>query len=335
MATLNQIVDDLATVLDKPVAEKIAQAILSAQESLVLRRLEALEDAVRQLAEEIRRSQQLFREMREEFQEYRKQTDERFRELAEAQRRTEERVEQLAQFQQKAYEEFQEYRKQTDERFRELREEQQRMYAEFQEYRKQTDERFRELREEQQRMYAEFQEYRKQTDERFRELVEAQRRTEEHIARLEDQIARLVEVQRHMQEEIRDIRRQLGGLSQTVGYTLENEAMKHLPTLLQEAGIRVEGRLRRQYVRDSQGEYLEVNIFGSGYRDGEQVTLVGESKSQLSKNDVDRFLRRTVSALQGVYPNIVPLLVAHFTSEPDAEEYARAQGVLVYYSYEF
>ena len=184
-------------------------------------------------------------------------------------------------------------------------------------------------------MYAEFQEYRKTTDQRFRELAEAQQRTNEHIARLEEQIARLVEVQQRTQEEIRDIRKQLGGLSQTVGYTLENEAMKRLPELLREMGIRVEGRLTRRYVQDDRGHYIEVNIFGTGYRNGEQVTLVGESKSQLSKNDVDRFLHRTVSALQSLYPNIVPLLVTHFASEPDAEQYARDRGVLVYYSYEF
>jgi DNA repair exonuclease SbcCD ATPase subunit len=371
MVALEQVIEELTSVLDRPVAEKVAQVMLSVQqqlyESLVVKRLESLEDAVRQLAqfqqkayaefqeyrkqtdesfralaEAQRRTEQRVEELAQfqqkaytEFQEYRKQTDESFRALAEAQRRTEQRVEELAQFQQKAYAEFQEYRKQTDERFRELREAQQQMYAEFQEYRKQTDERFRELREAQQQMYAEFQEYRKQTDERFRELAEAQKRTDQQIARLEEQVSRLVEAQLRTQEEIRDIRRQLGGLSQTVGYTLENEAMKRLPDLLRERGIRVEGRLTRRYVRDSQGNYIEVNIFGTGYRDGERVTLVGESKSQLSKNDIDRFLRRTVSALQAVYPNIVPLLVTHFTSEPDAEEYARAQGVLVYYSYEF
>lgn len=110
---------------------------------------------------------------------------------------------------------------------------------------------------------------------------------------------------------MQDIRRQLGGLSQTVGYTLENEAMKRLPDLLQEAGIRVEGRLKRGYVRDSEGGFIEVSIFGTGYRDGEQVTLVGESKTQLSRNDIDRSLRRTVDPLQGAYPNIIPFLVTH------------------------
>jgi hypothetical protein len=79
---------------------------------------------------------------------------------------------------------------------------------------------------------------------------------------------------------------------------------------------------------------LEVNIFGTAERDGEEVVIVGESKSQLSKNDVDRFLRRTIDVLRGLYPQILPLLVTHMTSEPDVEEYARSLGVALYYSYE-
>ena len=295
---LSQIADELSNVLDRPAAERIAQVVVSVyerlHESLVIRRLDSLETAVRRLAD----SQQ---QMYAEFHEYREQTDERFRELRE---------------------EFQEYRKQTDERFRELREAQQQMYAEFQEYRKQTDERFRELREAQQQMYAEFQEYRKQTDERFRELAETVRLTQEAL--------------RDLALTVKELQKQVGGLSQTVGYVLENEAMKALPELLfREYGLRVEGRLKRRHVQDSTGRYIEVNIFGTATRNGEQVTLVGESKSQLSKNDIDRFLRRTVEALRANYPNIFPILVTHITSEPDAEDYARSLGVVVFYSYEF
>ncbi|MGC8784305.1 MAG: hypothetical protein ACP5RN_07960, partial [Armatimonadota bacterium] len=174
----------------------------------------------------------------------------------------------------------------------------------------------------QQQMYAEFQEYRKQTDERFRELAETVRLTQEAL--------------RDLALTVKDLQKQVGGLSQTVGYVLENEAMKALPELLlRDYGLRVEGRLKRQYVQDSAGRFIEVNIFGTARRNGEQVTLVGESKSQLSKNDIDRFLRRTVDALREVYPNILPIVVTHVSSEPDAEEYARSLGVMVYYSYEF
>jgi hypothetical protein len=168
-----------------------------------------------------------------------------------------------------------------------------------------------------------------ETDVRFRELAEAQRRTEERLAMV-------IEEQRQMRLEMRDIRRQLGGLSQTVGYVLENEAMKHLPDLLlRDHGLHVQGRLKRQYVSDKNGQPIEVNIFGTARRDSEEVAIVGESKAQLSKNDIDRFLQRTVDALRSVYPQIFPLLVTHMISEPDVEDYARNMGVALYYSYEF
>ncbi|MGQ9487551.1 MAG: chordopoxvirus fusion protein, partial [Armatimonadota bacterium] len=164
--------------------------------------------------------------------------------------------------------------------------------------------------------------YRKQTDARFAELAEAQRRTEEALQVLA--------------ETVKDIQKQLGGLSQTVGYTLENEALKKLPKLLlRDHSLRVRGKLKRQYVKDRTGRDVEVNIFGIGERNGETVTIVGESKSQLSKNDIDRFLRRTIGGLEGVYPQILPVLVTHMISEPDAEEYARRLGVALYYSYDF
>lgn len=223
MPSLSDVVEELSSVLERPVAEKIAQVVLSVyqglHEEMVLRRLEALEKAVTELTREAQR--------------LRDEVNARFAELAEAQRRTEEALQVLA-------------------------------------------------------------------------------------------------------ETVKDMQRQLGGLSQTVGYTLENEALKKLPKLLlRDYGLRVRGKLKRQYVKDRTGKDVEVNIFGTGERNGETVTIVGESESQLSKNDVDRFLRRTIGGLEGLYPQILPVLITHMTSEPDAEEYARRLGVALYYSYDF
>ncbi len=227
----------------------------------------------------------------------------RFAELAEAQRRTEEQVRELSEFQRRAHEEFQEYRKQTDVRFAEL--------AEFQ-----------------RRAYEEFQEFRKQTDARFAELAEAQRRTEEQVANLTKEV-------RALAKSHKDLQKQVGGMSLSFGYVLENEAIKKLPDLLlRDYGIQVEGKLRRQFVRDKSGREIEVNLFGTGRRNGEVVTIVGESKAQLSKNDIDRFLRRTLGSLEGVYPTLFPVLVTHMVSESDAERHAREVGVALYYSYE-
>jgi len=106
----------------------------------------------------------------------------------------------------------------------------------------------------------------------------------------------------------------------TVGYTLENEAYKALPDLLQrDHKISVQGRLIRCYVQDRYDDSLEVNIFGQGKRGDTTVTILGESKSQF----------------RGVFEEIVPVLVTHMISSPDVEEYARDQGIVLYYSYDF
>ncbi len=167
------------------------------------------------------------------------------------------------------------------------------------------------------------------SEQHSREIAESRKRLDELWERTQREIRELV-------RSIADLRRQFGGLSMTVGYSLEDQAYKALPQLLlRDYGIQVQGRLKRQFVQDAQGAYLEVNIFGQAQRDGETVTIVGEGKVQLSKNDVNDFLRRKVQRLQQVYPNIFPVLVTRMISEWNVEEYARKRGVALYYSYDF
>ncbi len=317
MATVNDIVALLAEMYEKPDAERMARVLLLATEVAighqVLERIEALERAFREsrietdmrfreLVEAQKRTDERIDRLTERLEqlvEAQRRTDERVEQLAEAQRRTEARVEQLAEAQRR-----------TEERVEQLAEAQRR-----------TEERLEQLAEAQRRTQEELAEYRKQTDQRFAEMAEAIRRTQEALTALA--------------ETVRDVQKQMGGLSQAVGYILENEAIKKLPELLlRDYGLQVEGGLKRQWVQDKTGRSIEVNLFGTAKRNGETVTVVGESKSQLSKNDIDRFLRRTIGALEGVYPQILPVLITHMTSEPDAEDYARAHGVAVYYSYE-
>jgi hypothetical protein len=119
-------------------------------------------------------------------------------------------------------------------------------------------------------------------------------------------------------------------------YYLANEAYRALPSLLaRDHGLAVQGRLKRAYVTDAHGRALEVNILGTARRDGQEVTIVGESKAQLSKNKVDQFIARRLVPLKEVFPQVFPVLVTHMISEPDAEAYARDAGITVYYSYDF
>ena len=155
-----------------------------------------------------------------------------------------------------------------------------------------------------------------------KELAEAQTRTVEALQKLT--------------QEQGEARKQLGGISMTIGYTLENEAFKALPGLLQrDFGIIVRGKPKRKYVTDNKGKSIEVNIIGEATKEGKEIVIVGETKSQLSKNDVDSFVRRKLNRLEGVFEEMFPVLVTHMTSSYDVEEYAKEKGIALYYSYDF
>ena len=177
-----------------------------------------------------------------------------------------------------------------------------------------------------------------------RELAQAQRRTEERLDSLAQRVEELAQAQKRTEEALADLieehaktREQLGGLSNTVGYILENEAMRALlRLLLEEFGLMVKGRLVRKFVEDEKGRPVEVNIIGEAERDGERFLVLGESKSQLSKNGVREFLDKKLKRIRkpsGL--ELFPILVTHMITSPDVIEHALSKGIKrVYYSYE-
>ncbi len=175
------------------------------------------------------------------------------------------------------------------------------------------------------------------------QLAEQTQRNTEAIAALSEQtqrnteaIAQLVKEARRSTERLDRLEKQVGGLSITVGFTLENEAYKALPALLErDYGLKVIGRLKRDYAVDMEGNEYEVNILGEAQRDGEVLTIVGESKVQLSKQDIDRFIRRKLKPLQRIYDRIFPVLVTHMITSRGVDEYAREKGIALYFSYDF
>jgi myosin heavy subunit len=218
------------------------------------------------------------------------------KELAEAQKRTEIKVEELAEAQ-----------KRTEIKVEELAEAQ-----------KRTEIKVEELAEAQ-----------KRTEIKVEELAEAQKRTE-------IKVEELVEVTKELAKDQKQIRSNLGGLSITVGYRLEDLSYKGLPELLKrDFEITLQERLKRKYVTDNEGSQIEVNIVGKAHKDGKDIMIIGESKSQLSKNDINYFIRKKLDRLKGIYQEIFPVLITYMISEPDVEDYAKAKGISLYYSYDF
>jgi hypothetical protein len=166
----------------------------------------------------------------------------------------------------------------------------------------------------------------KELAEAQQDLVEAQRRTEQSLNKLTLTVSGLAE--------------ELGGVSKSMAYALENEAYRGLPGYLEKAhGIHVQERIVRTEIG---GE--EINLFARGERDGEPVLLVGESKTQLderrrNRQEADRVFKQLetkIKAVKQAYPElkIIPLLITHY-ARPKFLEHARDQGILVIQSFEW
>ena len=195
----------------------------------------------------------------------------------------------------------------------------------------------------------EFLEFAKTTEENFQrvwkaieELTEAQKKTEQRLDSLTQKVEALAEAQKKTEEEVRKLakglretRQMVGGLSDTVGYSLEDRAIKSLPQLLREQyQIEVKGRLVRKFI-EYNGLKDELNIFGEGESDGKPLYILGEAKARLSKKHTDRFLKK-IQRLK-FYKVITEdnfMFFVTYSAEPQIEEYAKDKGIEIIWSYE-
>lgn len=180
------------------------------------------------------------------------------------------------------------------------------------------------------------------TEEKIEELAEAQRRTEEKLEalteaqrRTEEEIRELTLAMKNMQKQINGIAKELGGLSHSIGFQLEDRAYRSLPLLLKrDFGIEVKERLIRKFIKNKKGEPMEINILGKGEKDGKEIFIVGEAKTNLSLRHIIDFIDRLKDIREIIPGEIFPIIVTYMT-EPETEEFAKSKGITVYYSYDF
>ncbi len=188
-----------------------------------------------------------------------------------------------------------------------------------------------------------------------RELIEAQKRTETRVEELavaqkrtETRVEELAEAQKRTEEEIRKLtisqlrlengfqglRQEVGGLSNAIGFMLENEAYRHLPALLAaKYKINISSRIIRQQVGSE-----EVNQLAEGKRGKTPVLIIGEVKSRLAAHHLTQ-LKKKIKEVEKHYPaaagrEIVPIMVVQFAR---AKELLRAEreSVIVVQSFEW
>jgi len=249
-------------------------------------------------------------------------TDATVRELVAAQLRTEERVGRL----EEVVERLAEAQVRTEERVGRLEEAATRL-ADAQ---ARTEERVGRLEEVVQRLV----EAQVRTEERLGHLADAQARSEERLGRLEGVVDQLAMAVRELTEGIYRLRKQVGGLSETVGGDIEDIAYIVLHDVLKrEFGWQV-GVLGRSWEKWNE-EPEEVNVFGEATdptRPGQKIWIVGEAKHNLTLNEVERFARQVERARQHLVGEVFPVCFC-YRARPEVQERIRQIGLRLVFSY--
>jgi chromosome segregation ATPase len=320
---LARIYKDIANTVTKEEFKELTEVVKRLGE-----RIDRLAEAQEKTEQRVNELAEAQRKTEESLESFKKATEENFNrvwkainELAEAQRRTEERVNELAEAQKRTEErvnELAEAQKKTEQRLNELAEAQ-----------KKTEQRVNELAEAQKKTEESLESFKKATEENFNrvwkainELAEAQKKTEESLNKLIKRVD-LIEKRLEVVEE------RLEGVSNSVGYSLENSAYKALPSLLKKEGIEVSGRLVRRYWQENQ-----INIWGKGRQKGKEILILGEAKVRPSKKEIERFLRIAEEIKRKEKKEAYLLFVAH-DFPPAIEELLQKKGIKYYWSYEF
>jgi hypothetical protein len=169
------------------------------------------------------------------------------------------------------------------------------------------------------------------TEQRMEELAEAQSRTEQRMEELAEAQKQTEIAVKKLAVGLDTTRSELGGLSRSVAYSLENEAYRQLPRYLHEThGIEITDRMVRF---ELDGE--EINIFARGRKDGKDCFIVGETELKLSSVGKLRQLEKKVMLVKTRYDgHCIPLMITHF-ARPQVMEAARQKGILIVQSFEW
>ncbi|MBS7652969.1 hypothetical protein KEJ13_07570 [Candidatus Bathyarchaeota archaeon] len=176
--------------------------------------------------------------------------------------------------------------------------------------------------------------------ERVEALAEAQLRTEERLEKLTERVEALAEAQLRTEERLGEfvaglesLRTEVGRLSDTVGFGLEDVARVVLPGWLsRHLEMEVE-ELRREFV-EVEGRLVEVNLYGEGLLKGERAIVVGEVKSRIYGSEVKSFYENIYTPIAEKMKIEVVGVLFGYLIHPSAKKLAEELGLYVIASYE-
>ena len=164
------------------------------------------------------------------------------------------------------------------------------------------------------------------------ELAQAQKRTEQRVEELARAQEELTKAQQETQRELRQLARAVGGLSDTIGYGLEDIARVVLPSYLKNH-YSIEVKKFRRKVFPLNGRHVEIDLYAEGTKGEERVIVLGEAKSRIGVGNLKRFLRKTERVLPLLKRKAYRVMLGYYI-HPNASELAEKEGVILVASYE-
>ncbi len=180
-----------------------------------------------------------------------------------------------------------------------------------------------------------------------REIAIAQRKNEQELGLLSKEVRALTDRVNDLTQEVRELTRsmremqgEIGGISKTLGYSLENEAYRMLPAFLEK---HYNITLTRRLIRTEIGG-REINLFAEGEREGHPIILVGEARNRLDERrkkqsksvfaDLEERVAGVVDERNLDPRTVVRVLITHY-ARPGVVEEARNRNIIIVQSFEW
>jgi len=171
-------------------------------------------------------------------------------------------------------------------------------------------------------------------EESMAKLAEAQAKTEQKVGRLEESVDKLAVAQAKTEQAIKHLSINISGLSDTIGFGLEDIARTVVPGYLERhENIYIE-ELQRGFI-EVDGVEREIDLFGECNRDGEAILIIGEVKSRIYEGEVKKFVSNVINPIRKSEKErrIYPLMFG-YVIHPFAQRLAKAEGVHLVASYQ-
>ena len=165
-------------------------------------------------------------------------------------------------------------------------------------------------------------------------LAEAQVKTEQKVEKLEESVDKLAVAQAKTEQAIKHLSINISGLSDTIGFGLEDIARTVVPGYLERhENIYIE-ELQRGFI-EVDGVEREIDLFGECNRDGETILIIGEVKSRIYEGEVKKFVSNVINPIRKSEKErrIYPLMFG-YVIHPSAQRLAKAEGVHLVASYQ-